>query len=80
MSTEIIKISGGPLTHKEISITRYACPQSIVDEGLATSRKSIEICIGADYRDCKYMRLTYNQAIILAESILRGLGVYTRES
>ena len=75
MSTELLEIKGGPLTTNHLKVTRYCCAKSIVDQNLATSRKSLALTIHTPghLEEIKHIRLTNNQAIILAEAILKAI-------
>lgn len=75
MSTEILNLEGGPLTTNNLNVVRYACAISVKKEGKTSDCRSIQLRIsepGAILQG-KAISLTYNQAIILAESILEAL-------
>lgn len=75
MSTEILNLEGGPLTTNNLDVVRYCCAKSVVDKGYASNCKSIQLMISEPgaLLEGKAISLTYNQAIILAESILEAL-------
>ena len=75
MSTEILNLEGGPLTTDHLKVVRYCCAKEVVENKLATDRRSILLTIDnpnylGSYRG---IDLTYNQAIMVAESILEAL-------
>ena len=79
MSTEVIEIDGGPLTTSKIKVIRYCCAADVVDKELATDRRSIRMTVDRvrhwsdRHSDPQSIDLTYNQAILLAESITQSL-------
>jgi len=75
MSTEVIEIDGGPLTTSKIKVIRYCCAAAVVDKKLATDRRSVSLTVdrGGRFSDPQSIDLTYNQAILLAESITQSL-------
>lgn len=75
MSEHILEIHGGPLTTNRITVIRYCCDESVTRNKLASSRKSINLKIdNSGVLGYNQINLTYNQAVILANSILRSLG------
>jgi hypothetical protein len=74
MSTELLKIEGGPLTTSQLKVTRFCCVKSVVDTNQASSRTSISLVINKPNNlNYEAINLTYNQAKILAETILNSI-------
>jgi hypothetical protein len=75
MSTELLNIEGGPLTTNNIKVLRYCCAKEVITNKLASDRRSISLTINHPLNagPGEIINLTYNQAIMLAETILEGL-------
>ena len=75
MSTEILNLEGGPLTTNNLNVQHYCCAASVKKEGKTSDCRSIQLRISEPnaFLQGKAICLTYNQAIILAESILEAL-------